>query len=158
MLFPTPIRTLISHLPSRPPMWIACQVLNTVAKPTQHPDVWQPLQDKFFCIHVIDFNLKAYLSLTPKGFIACPAPAHSDLCFSASAADFYRLACRQEDADTLFFSRRLWIEGDTELGLIAKNTFDSLDLSHLANAIKSPLSGLTWLKQQLKTSAPAPSL
>ena len=34
--------------------------------------------------------------------------------------------------DTLFFSRRLSMEGDTELGLIVKNTLDALEFPVLA--------------------------
>ena len=34
---------------------------------------------------------------------------------------------REEDPDTLFFNRKLHIEGDTELGLITKNLLDSVD-------------------------------
>ncbi|MNP62413.1 SCP-2 sterol transfer family protein [compost metagenome] len=41
--------------------------------------------------------------------------------------DFVLLASRHEDPDTLFFRRRLVIEGDTELGLAVKNLIDSLD-------------------------------
>ncbi|MGM3389034.1 SCP2 sterol-binding domain-containing protein [Stutzerimonas stutzeri] len=41
--------------------------------------------------------------------------------------EFLLLASRQEDPDTLFFCRRLVIEGDTELGLAIKNLIDSLD-------------------------------
>ena len=37
-------------------------------------------------------------------------------------------ARREEDPDTLFFSRRLMMEGDTELGLVVKNTLDALEL------------------------------
>lgn len=47
---------------------------------------------------------------------------------SASAHDFVLLARRQEDPDTLFFSRRLSMEGDTELGLLVKNTIDAIEL------------------------------
>lgn len=45
--------------------------------------------------------------------------------------DFLLLAGRQEDPDTLFFRRRLVIEGDTELGLAVKNLIDSLDPDNL---------------------------
>jgi predicted lipid carrier protein YhbT len=38
------------------------------------------------------------------------------------------MARREEDPDTLFFSRRLIMEGDTELGLVVKNTLDALEL------------------------------
>jgi hypothetical protein len=50
------------------------------------------------------------------------------LTISASAHDFLLLARRQEDPDTLFFSRRLAMEGDTELGLLMMNTLDAIEL------------------------------
>ncbi|HLV27960.1 MAG TPA: SCP2 sterol-binding domain-containing protein, partial [Burkholderiaceae bacterium] len=51
---------------------------------------------------------------------------------------------RGEDPDTLFFSRRLVMEGDTELGLLVKNTLDALDMDVLrpgrvvANLLATP--------------------
>jgi predicted lipid carrier protein YhbT len=39
---------------------------------------------------------------------------------------FWRLAADDEDADTLFFERELSMEGDTEYGLLLKNTLDSI--------------------------------
>jgi len=47
--------------------------------------------------------------------------------FRASARDFALLAAREEDADTLFFNRRLVVEGDTEAALLVKNTLDALE-------------------------------
>lgn len=41
------------------------------------------------------------------------------------------LAARRVDPDTLFFHRRLMVEGDTELGLQAKNLLDTLEDSDL---------------------------
>lgn len=41
--------------------------------------------------------------------------------------DFWLMATRAEDPDTLFFNRRLAIEGDTETGLTLKNLLDALD-------------------------------
>jgi predicted lipid carrier protein YhbT len=49
-----------------------------------------------------------------------------DVVVRASARDYLALALRREDADSLFFARRLVIEGDTALGLIVKNALDSL--------------------------------
>lgn len=43
-----------------------------------------------------------------------------------SATDLLSLAGRLEDADTLFFQRRLEVTGDTELGLTARNLLDRL--------------------------------
>ena len=40
--------------------------------------------------------------------------------------DLLLLASRLEDADTLFFQRRLQLTGDTELGLAVRNLLDQL--------------------------------
>ena len=44
----------------------------------------------------------------------------------AGLRDYLSLALRREDPDSLFFSRRLVVEGDTALGLVVKNALDSL--------------------------------
>jgi predicted lipid carrier protein YhbT len=53
------------------------------------------------------------------------------------------------DADTLFFDRRLSIEGDTELGLLLKNTLDALDLKSVLGAPPGPLRLLSALRVSL---------
>jgi predicted lipid carrier protein YhbT len=45
---------------------------------------------------------------------------------AAPAESYWRLAEGTEDADTLFFERKLVMEGDTELGLLLKNTLDAI--------------------------------
>ena len=54
-----------------------------------------------------------------------------DVCISGESPDFILLATRQADPDTLFFQRKIRIEGDTELGLGVKNTMDSMDWDDL---------------------------
>lgn len=58
--------------------------------------------------------------------------AHVEI--AGTASDFWRLATRSEDPDTLFFSRRLCIEGETETGLLVKNLLDSLEWDWEAHA------------------------
>jgi len=43
-----------------------------------------------------------------------------------SATDLLLMASRLEDADSLFFQRRLTLTGDTELGLTARNLLERL--------------------------------
>ncbi|MCX7891073.1 MAG: SCP2 sterol-binding domain-containing protein [Burkholderiales bacterium] len=76
-----------------------------------------------------------------------PAPA-PDLHLSANLSVFLELLARQEDPDTLFFHRRLAIEGDTELGLAVKNMLDAVDLSSL-----SRLPMPAWLRRRLGLAA-----
>lgn len=61
-----------------------------------------------------------------------------------SLADLRRLATRSEDPDTLFFERRLCIEGETQTGLLIKNLLDALDWdweAHLRSVLPGPLAG-----------------
>ena len=55
----------------------------------------------------------------------------TDVSFSAGVNDLILVAGRKEDADTLFFQRRLSIEGDTELGLEVKNLLDNIEFENL---------------------------
>jgi len=55
--------------------------------------------------------------------------AKPDVTLTARTRDYLALALREEDADTLFFSRRLRMEGATHLGLLVKNTLDAVDWS-----------------------------
>ena len=79
-------------------------------------DVRQLLLDKKLRIHVRDARLTFDFTWNGEAFAACGGGAQADLTISASAYDFLQLAQRREDPDTLFFSRRLSMEGDTELG------------------------------------------
>ena len=82
-------------------------------------------------------------------FSACRNSGAADLKISASVYDFVLLARRQEDPDTLFFSRRLSMEGDTELGLLVKNTMDAIELPMLDLAQLNPVQVLRRLKARL---------
>jgi predicted lipid carrier protein YhbT len=54
---------------------------------------------------------------------------------------------RQEDPDTLFFQRRLTIEGDTELGLEVKNILDALDHENLPFPLKQLLDSVSHVSR-----------
>jgi len=61
-------------------------------------------------------------------FAPLPPAAAVDVTFTANAVDLMRMATRRADPDTLFFERRLAIEGDTETGLRLKNLLDAVEL------------------------------
>lgn len=76
----------------------------------------------------------------------------ADTVIRGSLADFLLLASRKVDPDTLFFQRRLVIEGDTDLGLTLKNLLDTLETEDLPPRLNSLLE---WLATQyLHTSDP----
>ena len=127
-LLPQPVGALLSGLPAYPGSLLLVSALNLVLAKQLPGDVRQLLLNKKLRIHVRDARLIFDFAWTGERFAACPKQQATDLTLSASAHDFLCLAQRQEDPDTLFFSRRLSIEGDTELGLVVKNALDALEL------------------------------
>ena len=84
------------------------------------------LQGRWLRLEISDLQLAWCLTRDQSGLrIAAEAPV--DVCIRGNWREFLLLASRQEDPDTLFFRRRLMIEGDTDLGLGIKNLLDSLD-------------------------------
>ena len=73
-----------------------------------------------------------------------------DVCISGEGPDFILLATRQADPDTLFFQRRIRIEGDTELGLGIKNTMDSMDWDDLPTPLRKLLRGVGQVIAKLR--------
>jgi O2-independent ubiquinone biosynthesis accessory factor UbiT len=65
----------------------------------------------------------------------------ADVTIRGQSAAFLIMAVRFEDPDTLFFQRRLVIEGDTELGLGVKNFLDGLDEERLPRLLQLALKG-----------------
>ncbi|MNF48532.1 MULTISPECIES: SCP2 domain-containing protein [unclassified Pseudomonas] len=84
------------------------------------------LRGRWLCLRIPDLGLAWYLTRSRAG-LQIAERAEADVTISGNWREFLLLASRQEDPDTLFFRRRLVIEGDTELGLTLKNLIDSLD-------------------------------
>lgn len=127
-VLPAPAAAVLARLPAYPGSLLLVTALNLGLAPQLPADVRGHLSGRKLRIQVRDARLSFDFSWAGQHFVACTAPQGADLTISASAHDFLRLARRQEDPDTLFFSRRLSMEGDTELGLIIKNTLDALEL------------------------------
>jgi predicted lipid carrier protein YhbT/chorismate mutase len=75
-------------------------------------------------VEVADLGLAWVIELHGGRLRTTDAPAEASV--RGSATDLLLLASRLEDADTLFFQRRLVVTGDTELGLTARNLLDRL--------------------------------
>lgn len=84
------------------------------------------LRGRWLCLRIADLDLTWYLTRHRDG-LRIAQRARADVTIRGNWREFLLLASRQEDPDTLFFRRRLVIEGDTELGLTLKNLIDSLD-------------------------------
>ena len=86
------------------------------------------LQDKIVHITIEDAGIEYQLTLNENKFISGNKNQTPDLFLKGTIHDYLLLASRTEDTDALFFSRRLQMQGDTELGLHVKNFLDGLDL------------------------------
>ncbi len=86
------------------------------------------LQGQSVSVEIRDLKLKFALSLNHEKLRARTWAMDDDLNLSGNLYDFMQLASRQEDSDTLFFHRRLKMEGNTELGLEVKNLLDGMDM------------------------------
>lgn len=94
------------------------------------------------CIHIVDTGSR-FQFLVRDGCLRAASSAHADVTIRGDLEDFWRLASRAEDPDTLFFARRLCIEGDTDAGLHIKNLLDALDydwVAHVRDVLPAPLA------------------
>ncbi len=96
------------------------------------------LQGRVLQIEVLDLGLDYRLSIEDKKFVPAASKNSVDVRFGGKAREFLLLGLNEEDPDTLFFQRRLQLEGDTELGLEIKNLLYSLD----ENLLPDPLHRL----------------
>lgn len=145
--FPKSIAGVVLLLPSFPPSWVFAKVLNlTLGRITGS---LAPLHGKHIAIHVRDLGLYLYFTVDAGKFTPIHSVSVPDLSVSATLQDFYLLATRKEDPDTLFFSRRLMVDGDTELGLVAKNTLDALELPKFTPAMLAPKNVMAHMRSHL---------
>ena len=93
------------------------------------------LEGRWLSIHARDIGLLWYTSVVD-GRLVVSQQADADVSFSADASDLLMIAARKQDPDTLFFQRRLVIEGDTELGLYVKNLMDAIELEQMPKALR----------------------
>jgi len=147
---PEPLGKVLGLLPSYPGSLLFVSALNLTLKERLPEDVQQAMVGKHFRITIIDARVVFDFVWTRNGFVAGLNKGEADLNISASAHDFLLLAQRKEDPDTLFFSRRLSMEGDTELGLLVKNTLDAMELNVFELAKSVPLGVLCEMRSRLK--------
>lgn len=124
---PTPVKRLLSLLPAAPGSRLFATALNLALVRHLPDDVRAALLGKRLRLSAPDAGIAFDVAWHGSAFKRAARGAAPDLTISASLHDFAQLAARKEDPDTLFFSRRLLMEGDTELGLMVKNTLDAID-------------------------------
>ena len=99
------------------------------------------LQGRCLRVRIDDLNLEWSFGFN-RDHISLVRYQPADVTISGKLQEFLLLATRREDPDTLFFQRRLMIEGDTDLGHGVKNTLDSIELEQLPFLLRQGLQHL----------------
>ncbi|MBK6981930.1 MAG: SCP2 sterol-binding domain-containing protein [Betaproteobacteria bacterium] len=86
---------------------------------------------------VEDAGVELLFRVRGRRFVPVAKAEEPVLRFRAVAWDYAALAAREADPDTLFFNRRLVVEGDTEIALLVKNTLDTIDIPRTRGSISS---------------------
>lgn len=123
---PEPLRRLVARLPIAPPSIMLALALDRLLRPRLSPDDVAQLAGRIVEIEVLDLGIRCRVMLGQRGFRASPDRGPVALRVVADAPGYLRLLRGEEDADRLFFERALVMEGDTEYGLVLKNTLDAI--------------------------------
>jgi len=142
-VMPKILRPSLRLLPFKAQKSILLPALSSVFREALEDGDFEFLQGKWLKIAITDLELTWWLSFNNNKLVMASkeemlANNHNDdVSFSATGEDLVLIAGRKQDPDTLFFQRRLKIEGDTELGLEVKNLIDAIDIDQLPSSVHS---------------------
>jgi predicted lipid carrier protein YhbT len=123
---------LLQLLPEAPPAHALALALNAgICLGLVDRSALEPLLGKTVSLEATDLGTRIRVAYDGNRFTSYGGSAPADLTIRAAASGFLALALRREDPDTLFFTRRLVMTGDTDLGLVVKNLLDAIDWSRL---------------------------
>jgi predicted lipid carrier protein YhbT len=108
------------------------------------------LKQKWVGICVDDIGLRFEVGVEQQ--LRVRAFTQPDVTLSANVPELILVAAGKEDPDTLFFQRKLRIEGDTELGLEVKNLLLSIELDNLPKPARIGIEQLAKVLQTLTAS------
>ncbi|MDA3934472.1 MAG: SCP2 sterol-binding domain-containing protein [Gammaproteobacteria bacterium] len=105
------------------------------------------LEGRTLVLDISDLGWHWPISLRDGQLVIETGTCPPDAVIRGAALEFYAVAVRRTDPDTLFFQRRLIIEGDTELALAVKNFLDGIDPSQLPLPMQIASHGLATFRQ-----------
>jgi len=120
------VRPVVRRLPVAPPSFVAARLLDRFLLPRLDAGQRQALSGHVVEVELAELGARVRLILGAGGFAVAPDGGAPTLLVKAQADALWLLVRGESDADRLFFERRLVIEGDTEYGLILKNTLDAI--------------------------------
>ncbi|MCE0493317.1 ubiquinone anaerobic biosynthesis accessory factor UbiT [Vibrio salinus] len=138
------LRPPVQFLPDTLQKKALLSFLKYVCKEAIEEGDFEFLEDKWLKVGIKDLNVYKLISFKQGHLIVDSLNnGHvADVTFSGNLNDLVLIAGRKEDPDTLFFQRRLVIEGDTELGLEVKNLLDNVDFDGLPKLMQISIKEL----------------
>lgn len=137
-LLPPPARVapLLRRLPAAWQARLLEAAMHRVLSVPIAESLLDPLASRRLGIDVSDLGLSWVICLRQGRMQVCAPGEVAEATVRGTATDLMLLASRREDADTLFFQRRLTLVGDTELGLTARNLLDQLPWQQVPLALR----------------------
>ena len=127
-VFPAPLSLPLKILPSFVHNKVLVTTLNRMFANEIKEGELDFLQEKIIHITIEDIGIEYRFTLGDNRLVAADKNCTADVTLQGTVYNYLLLASRQEDTDALFFSRRLQMQGDTELGLYVKNFLDGMDM------------------------------
>jgi len=112
------------------------------------------LRDRCVAVEITDLSWRWPITLGKNGLELLSRGHPSETLIRGEVLEFLAMAGRFTDPDTLFFQRRIVIEGDTELGLFVKNFLDGMDPENLPKPLQLMLSCTEHLRAHWQPGAP----
>lgn len=144
-----PLLLALRLIPDALPTQVLARLLTHLLRGQSIAGRLDDLQGRRIAIHISDSDSRLVFQIRGTQLRAATPTARgdtADVTLRGSLTDFWLLATRAEDPDTLFFNRRLSIEGDTETALTIKNLLDALEFdwpAHVTAVLGQPAAG--WL-------------
>jgi O2-independent ubiquinone biosynthesis accessory factor UbiT len=97
------------------------------------------LEGRRLGLEATDLGQRWIIAVGQRSVVVLPPATPAEAVVCGEVTDLMLLASRLEDADTLFFHRRLRLTGDVELGLLVRNLLDQLPWESLPRPLRSAL-------------------
>jgi predicted lipid carrier protein YhbT len=139
-----PLKLPLRMIPGRVHAELFTRMFNHVMRGQSFTQRLPALDGKVVRIDIHDVPVQVDFMILDSRIVPAKGQA-PDVAIRGGIEDFWQLAARAEDPDTLFFNRRLSIEGDTDTGLHVKNLLDALDYdfdAHVRAVLGDTLGGM----------------
>ena len=130
--------------------WLSEHVLAQALAAALKDGSLEPITGRSLAIEIDDLAWRWVVRVNPQRIEVLSRQAPAEATVRGSLTDLLLLASRIDDADTLFFQRRLQLTGDVELGLCARNLLDRLSWQQVPLALRIPLNRVARLARDAR--------